>query len=365
MNLANKNKKVMIFLILVVIVVVSLLSIILLKKFKINSELNAVLEQNIIDSGWPKSVPLIKSEFLKINKQGENSWAININEPVDYEFFREYLIELYNMGFKPIAETESKSPKLLSLEEPSEDGFILFWAGQNSEYIIEAFWQKNDLVNYSGEELDDDSVTVFLYLIDEEKTSVENVVIPEKDVEIVSGDVFLNSGDDLNSGEILIENETTSGEWLFWRIEMKEKKSKRKNVIVVGCSRFGGKLAGSLSSLGYNVTIIDKNENSFLKLPDNYSGYEVCADGTDANILKENGIENAQIFIAVTESENVNILAAKIASEIFNVPEVYLRLTNVEKDSLITNENIKAIYPFKLSIDEFTRISSVEIDEEE
>lgn len=146
---------------------------------------------------------------------------------------------------------------------------------------------------------------------------------------------------------------------------MKEKKSKRKNVIVVGCSRFGGKLAGSLSSLGYNVTIIDKNENSFMKLPDNYSGYEVCADGTDANILKENGIENTQIFIAVTESENVNILAAKIASEIFSVPEVYLRLTNVEKDSLITNENIKAIYPFKLSIDEFTRISSVEIDEEE
>lgn len=146
---------------------------------------------------------------------------------------------------------------------------------------------------------------------------------------------------------------------------MKEKKTKKKNVIVVGCSRFGGKLAGSLSSLGYNVTIIDKNENSFLKLPDNYSGYEVCADGTDANILKENGIESTQIFIAVTESENVNILAAKIASEIFNVPEVYLRLTNVEKDSLITNENIKAIYPFKLSIDEFTRISSVEIDEEE
>ena len=102
-----------------------------------------------------------------------------------------------------------------------------------------------------------------------------------------------------------------------------------------------------------------------MKLPDNYSGYEVCADGTDANILKENGIGNTQIFIAVTESENVNILAAKIASEIFNVPEVYLRLTNIEKDSLITNENIKAIYPFKLSIDEFTRISSVEIDEEE
>ncbi len=146
---------------------------------------------------------------------------------------------------------------------------------------------------------------------------------------------------------------------------MKDKKINKKNVIVVGCSRFGGKLAASLSALGYNLTIIDKDQNAFLKLADNYSGYEVCADGTDANVLKENGIDHAQMFIAVTESENTNILAAKIASEIFDVPEVYLRLNDIEKDSLIENTNIKAIYPFKLSIDEFTRISSVEIEEKD
>ena len=141
------------------------------------------------------------------------------------------------------------------------------------------------------------------------------------------------------------------------------KKNSYKNVIIVGCSRFGVKLAGSLSSLGYNLTIIDKDEKSFLKLPDNYSGYEVCADGTDFNILSENGIETTDMFIAVTESENVNILAARIAREIFNVPEVYIRLTDIEKENLIDDDNIKAIYPFKLSVEEFKRISSVQIDE--
>lgn len=141
------------------------------------------------------------------------------------------------------------------------------------------------------------------------------------------------------------------------------KKVGKKNVIVIGCSRFGVKLAGSLSSLGYNLTIIDKDKSAFLKLPDNYSGYEVCADGTDANILKENGIESAKMFIAVTESENTNVLAAKIADEIFHVPEVYVRLTDIEKETLIDSPNIKAIYPFKLSVDEFKRISSVQIEE--
>lgn len=144
----------------------------------------------------------------------------------------------------------------------------------------------------------------------------------------------------------------------------KKTKSKRNNVIIVGCSRFGVKLAGSLSSIGYNLTIIDKDESAFLKLPDNYSGYEVLADGTDANVLKENGIEETKMFIAVTESENTNILAARIARDIFSVPEVYIRLTDTEKEDLIDDENIKAIYPFKLSIEEFQKISSVQIEEE-
>lgn len=139
---------------------------------------------------------------------------------------------------------------------------------------------------------------------------------------------------------------------------------KNKNVFVIGCSRFGAKLAGSLSSLGYNLTIFDKDESAFLKLPDNYSGYEICADGTDYNVLKENGIDSVQMFIAVTESENSNILAAKIACDIFKVPEVYVRLTDIEKESAIELDNIKAIYPFRLSIDEFKRISSVQIDED-
>ncbi len=143
----------------------------------------------------------------------------------------------------------------------------------------------------------------------------------------------------------------------------KTKKSNRRNVIIVGCSKFGVRLAGSLSSMGYNLTVIDKDENAFLKLPDNYSGYEVCADGTDSNVLKENGIENTNMFIAVTESENANILAARIAREIYKVPEVYIRLTDTEKESIINDENIKAIYPFKLCIEEFKRISSVEIEE--
>ena len=144
-----------------------------------------------------------------------------------------------------------------------------------------------------------------------------------------------------------------------------ENRSKHRDVIIVGCSRFGVKLAGSLSALGYNLTVIDKDENSFLKLPDNYSGYEVCADGSDVNVLKANGIESTDMLITVTESENTNILVAKIAREIFHIPEVYIRLTDIEKETLINDDKIKAIYPFKLSVEEFKRISSVQIDETE
>ncbi len=137
-----------------------------------------------------------------------------------------------------------------------------------------------------------------------------------------------------------------------------------KNVMIVGCSRLGATLAGSLSSMGYNVTIVDEDKNSFLKLPDTYSGYEVSGDGTDVNILRENNIESMQMFICVTDSDNTNILAAKVAAEIFFVPEIYVRLTDDKQEELIDNSNVKVIYPFQLSLEEFKRISSVQVSDE-
>ena len=68
MNLANKNRNVMIFLILVIIIFTCFLSIKVLIKIKNNMDIEDVLTQCIRNTNWPEDVPVIPSKYVNINK---------------------------------------------------------------------------------------------------------------------------------------------------------------------------------------------------------------------------------------------------------------------------------------------------------
>lgn len=138
---------------------------------------------------------------------------------------------------------------------------------------------------------------------------------------------------------------------------------KAKTVIIVGCGRLGANIAGSLSGQGYNITILDKDESAFRKLPEHFSGYELTGDGTDADTLLQIGIKDAYMLITLTESDNTNSLIAQIATRIFSVPKVFMRLSDPEKEKIVEGFNIDVIYPFKLSIGEFERLSNLKLNE--
>ena len=140
---------------------------------------------------------------------------------------------------------------------------------------------------------------------------------------------------------------------------------RKKRLIIVGCGRLGSHLAGKLSSKGYQIIIIDRYAESFQRLPSNFNGFQITADGTDIDTLKYADIDKAHMLIAVTDSDNENILIGQIASRIFNIEKVYIRLSDIENEKLIHGFNIEAIYPFRLSVKEFQRLIGIEEDEEE
>ncbi|MFA5658362.1 MAG: TrkA family potassium uptake protein [Oscillospiraceae bacterium] len=138
---------------------------------------------------------------------------------------------------------------------------------------------------------------------------------------------------------------------------------KSENIIIVGAGRLGSCLAGALSQKGFRVIVIDKDEDAFRKLPESFSGYKITGDGTDIDILKSADIENSQMVISCTDSDNVNSLIAQIASRIYGIQQVYTRLNDTDKDKLLDGFNIHTIYPFKLSMNEFERLSSIKLEE--
>lgn len=136
---------------------------------------------------------------------------------------------------------------------------------------------------------------------------------------------------------------------------------KRDRVLVVGCSRFGSSIATKLSMQGENVVILDEYEHSFRKLDDFFSGYEMVGNGVDLDVLKESGIEQAKLLVASTDEDNINIFIAEVAAIIFQVPEIYVRLNDPDKAVVIEHLNIKVVYPFELSINEFERLRKEEV----
>jgi len=117
------------------------------------------------------------------------------------------------------------------------------------------------------------------------------------------------------------------------------------NVIIMGCGRVGAQLASILDNDGHKITILDINGHSFRRLPPNFSGTALLGDGTDQETLKRAGIQETDAFVAVTEGDNRNVMAAQIARHIFNVPKVICRIYDPLRKDVYEAIGIETISP--------------------
>lgn len=97
-------------------------------------------------------------------------------------------------------------------------------------------------------------------------------------------------------------------------------------IIVMGCGRVGSQASQLLVKMGHEVIVIDHDTNAFARLGPDFKGRIVRGIGFDRNTLLEAGVETAEAFVAASSSDNANIIAARIARNIFHVPRVVARL---------------------------------------
>ena len=116
-------------------------------------------------------------------------------------------------------------------------------------------------------------------------------------------------------------------------------------VVIMGCGRVGAQLAVLLDSEGHKVAILDTDDYSFQRLPSAFSGTALLGNGTDEDILKRAGIEEADVFVAVTQGDNRNVMAAQIAKHMFNVPKVICRIYDPLRRELYSTLGLEAFSP--------------------
>ena len=97
-------------------------------------------------------------------------------------------------------------------------------------------------------------------------------------------------------------------------------------VIIMGCGRVGEQLARLMSEEGHDIAVIDYDAAALARLGPDFKGRRVKGVGFDREVLLRAGIEQTDAFAATSSSDNANIVAARIARNIFHVPRVVARL---------------------------------------
>jgi trk system potassium uptake protein TrkA len=116
-----------------------------------------------------------------------------------------------------------------------------------------------------------------------------------------------------------------------------------QRIIIVGCGRLGVELALSLSRKKHTITVVDANPKAFDRLGPDFVGRTVQGEAVDQEVLARAGLKDANAFAAVTSSDSVNIVTARIARDIYNVEHVVARIYNPNKAMIYEKFGIQSV----------------------
>ena len=99
-------------------------------------------------------------------------------------------------------------------------------------------------------------------------------------------------------------------------------------IVIVGCGRVGSGLAEAYDAGGHDVIVMDVSTKAFDRLPVEFRGSAVRGDGTDEDTLRRAGALGADVFLALTEGDNRNVMAAQVATEKLAIGRVVAKIND-------------------------------------
>ncbi|MFF3342835.1 potassium channel family protein [Streptomyces flavidovirens] len=127
------------------------------------------------------------------------------------------------------------------------------------------------------------------------------------------------------------------------------------HVVIMGCGRVGAALAQNLEQQGHTVAVIDQDPTAFRRLGSGFGGRRVTGVGFDQDTLREAGIEDAGAFAAVSSGDNSNIIAARVAREMFAIENVAARIYDPRRAEVYQRLGIPTVATVRWTADQMMR----------
>lgn len=134
-------------------------------------------------------------------------------------------------------------------------------------------------------------------------------------------------------------------------------------IIILGAGQVGGTLAENLVGENNEITLIDTNVERLRELQDKYDLRVITGPGSHPRILREAGADDADMLVAVTNSDETNMIACQVAAALFNIPNKVARIRAQaylsERENLFGDEGLQVdhiISPEQLVTDYIRRL---------
>lgn len=124
-------------------------------------------------------------------------------------------------------------------------------------------------------------------------------------------------------------------------------------VVIMGCGRVGSALAARLHEEGHEVVVLDIRADAFRRLPVDFKGRKHIGNGIDQDVLARIGVGEADVFVAVTQGDNRNVLATQVAKYIFGVPRTLCRIYDPIREEMYRKLGLETISPTVMGAEAF------------
>ncbi|WML36422.1 TrkA family potassium uptake protein [Clostridium sp. OS1-26] len=121
-------------------------------------------------------------------------------------------------------------------------------------------------------------------------------------------------------------------------------------IVIIGCGRLGSTLARELGK-EHDIVVIDREESNLNRLGIGFNGKIVQGVEFDNDVLIEAGVNTADVVLAVTPDDNINIMALQTAKELFGVTNVMSRVSNLNMIPTYKSLGIEVVSPTRLAVD--------------
>jgi trk system potassium uptake protein TrkA len=122
--------------------------------------------------------------------------------------------------------------------------------------------------------------------------------------------------------------------------------------LVIGCGRVGSSVAKGLAADGWEVTVVDEEDDALARLGQGWRGGFVVGHGMDVAVLERAGVTEADAAVVATDGDNTNLVIGQVLQQRYALATVVVRILDPARAKLYADRGMSIVSPTQTAISE-------------